>query len=95
MPVRYRIFETKQFLRDLQSISPEIAHKLYAQLKERVYPPLQEEPHFGPNIAKLMGWRPQTWRYRLGRWRLFYEIDEADHIVSLIALAARPQAYRR
>ena len=35
-----------------------------------------------------------TWRYRVGEWRFFYEIDAAERIVFLVAADHRKQAYR-
>ena len=89
----YRIFETDQFGRDLKGIAraghQEIVRKLYTT----VYPQLQEHPHFGPHIRKLKAYTPETWRYRIGAWRFFYEIDDQDLVVSLIAASHRGSAY--
>lgn len=52
------------------------------------------EPHVGPNIQKFRGWGPETWRYRIGPWRFFYEIHEDDRTVYLTAVDHRGQAYR-
>jgi mRNA interferase RelE/StbE len=54
---------------------------------------LREEPHFGSNIKKLRDFTPETWRYRIGDWRFFYQIDEEEHIVYLIAAHHRKEAY--
>ena len=50
-------------------------------------------PHFGPHIRKLKGYAPETWRYRIGAWRFFYEIDEHERVVSMIAASHRGSAY--
>jgi len=42
----------------------------------------RNNPHFGPSIKRLKHWHPPTWRYRVGDWRFFYEIDEPLRIVS-------------
>jgi mRNA interferase RelE/StbE len=54
---------------------------------------LREHPHFGPNIKKLRGFDPDTWRYRIGAWRFFYEVDEEERIVFMIAALHRASAY--
>jgi len=59
-----------------------------------VYPQIREEPHFGPNVKKLRGYDPDTWRYRVGRYRIFYTIDEDDNVVLLLTAAQRKDAYR-
>jgi mRNA interferase RelE/StbE len=37
----------------------------------------------------LKGFEPATWRYRVGAWRFFYEIDEEDEIVFPTAASHR------
>ena len=90
----YRIFETRQFLRDLGRLGPAAQKRLEAKLREHVYPILRENPHLGPNIKRLKNWEPPTWRYRVGDWRFFYEIDEQDRLVSMTTADHRRQAYR-
>jgi mRNA interferase RelE/StbE len=89
----YRIFETEQFGRDLRGIARSGQPQVERKLREVVYPQLRKRPHFGPSIKKLRGWQPETWRYRIGSWRLFFEIDEDEHIVFMIAASHRSSAY--
>ncbi len=60
---------------------------------EEVYPELRRLPHVGPHIRKPRGYSPETWRYRIGRWRFFYEIDEQQRIIFMTAGAHRGSAY--
>ena len=64
------------------------------KLAEYVYPQLRMEPYFGPNIRKLQGYNPETWRYRIGPYRLFYSVDPTDGIVFLLTVDDRKDAYR-
>ena len=89
----YRIFATSQFLENLERLSPPILRKIQAKLECYVYPQLKREPHFGPNIKKLRDWEPETWRYRIGPWRAFYEINEREKVVSLLTFDWRKDAY--
>lgn len=89
----YRIFETKVFREDVDDLPHTIRPKLQAKLTDYVYPQLREQPHFGLNIKKLKDWRPDTWRYRIGSWRFFYEIDEVQKIVFMTTLDNRKDAY--
>ena len=89
----YRIFETDQFQKDLRRIVGSGHAKVAQKLRDFVYPQLREHPHFGPNIKKLSGFDPDTWRYRIGAWRFFYEIDEDEKIVFMIAALHRASAY--
>jgi mRNA interferase RelE/StbE len=90
----YRIFETRQFLRDLARLGPEVQKRLEVKLRTYVYPLLRQRPQFGPKIKRLRNWEPPAWRYRVGDWRFFYEIDERQHIVFMIAADHRREAYR-
>ena len=91
---KYQIFETKTFQEDLAAISKAGLQKINDKLHEHVYPQLRVEPHFGLNIKKLKNWIPATWRYRIGSWRFFYEINEKEKTVYMIAADHRSSAYR-
>ena len=90
----YRVFETKQFLSDLESRLGPRREKVVARLHDDVYPQLRTQPFFGRNIKKLKGYKPETWRYRVGDFRFFYEINEEKKIVFMIAAGLRSGAYR-
>ena len=89
----HRIFETEQYLKDLKQIALSGQPKVTQKLAQFVYPQLREHPHFGPNIKKLKGFEPETWRYRIGAWRFFYEIDDTENIVFMLAAKHRSSAY--
>jgi mRNA interferase RelE/StbE len=90
---KFRIFETYRFQKDLQRITKSGNKKTTIKLKEYVYPQLKSHPHYGPNIKKLKGFQPETWRYRIGAWRFFYEIDEEEQIVFMVSAYHRSEAY--
>ena len=89
----YRLFETRQFQRDLERLARSGEPAVVSKLERIVYPQLRLHPHFGPHVRKLRSFEPDTWRYRIGSWRFFYEIDEQERIVFLIAAAHRGSAY--
>ena len=91
---RYRIFETDTFQQDIASISRSGLSRIKEKLREHVYSQLRNEPHFGPNIRRLKNWEPPTWRYRIGAWRFFYEINEREKLVFMTAADHRGRAYR-
>jgi mRNA interferase RelE/StbE len=90
---KYRIFETEQFQKDLHHITKSGHGKIAQKLREFVYPQLRQHPHFGSHIKKLKGFSPETWRYRIGAWRFFYEINEDEQIVFMITASHRSAAY--
>lgn len=89
----FRVFETDQFQEDLGEIFGARGGKITAKLQTLVYPQLRQQPYFGKNIRKLKGYSPETWRYRVGDYRFFYEIDDKKRIVFMIAAALRAKSY--
>ena len=89
----YRIFETEQFRTDLNFLTSSNREKTANRLQEFVYPQLRQHPHYGPYIKKLKGLVPNTWRYRIGAWRFYFEIDEKEKIIFMLAASHRSVAY--
>ena len=90
----YRIFETGEFIDKLEKLSSADAGAIRAKLVNYIYPQLREQPFYGINIRKLRGFDADVWRYRIGRFRLFYTVDEDERVVSIITVEARKDAYR-
>lgn len=89
----FKIFETKQFLDDMEKDFSRQKKRIKKKLETYVYPPLKQQPYFGKNIRKLVNYDPETWRYRIGDWRFFYEIDEKKKIVFMITADSRGETY--
>jgi mRNA interferase RelE/StbE len=92
--VKFRVFETDQFIEDLTQDFKGRGEKIKKKLSEYVYPQLRSNPYFGKNIKKLKNYEPETWRYRLGNYRFFYEIVEKECTVYMLAADARKDSYR-
>jgi len=90
----FRIFETDEFLKRLKKLSSRDAILLRKKLDSFVYPQIKSEPYWGNNIKKLKGYSPDTWRYRIGRFRLFYIVDQDERIISLLTVDDRKDAYK-
>ena len=88
----WRIFETDEFRKALARLGP--PRFLPKKLETYVYPQLRQGPYFGPNIRKLQGYTPPTWRYRTGRYRIFYSVDADERIVFMLTIDDRKDAYR-
>ncbi len=89
----FKIFETGQFVKDLkQDFSGRGGH-IKTKLNSYIYPQLKQNPYFGKNIKKLANYQPETWRYRIGNYRFFYEIDDQKKIVFMITADSRQNAY--
>ncbi len=89
----FRVFETNQYQGDLKRILGSREEKIVGKLKHYVYPQLSTQPYYGKNIKKLRSYIPETWRYRIGRFRFFYEIDDHKKIVFMIAADLRSKSY--
>ncbi|MBI4650368.1 type II toxin-antitoxin system RelE/ParE family toxin [Candidatus Desantisbacteria bacterium] len=90
---KYKIFETEQFLRDIEEIGNSRQKKIYKKIESYIYPQIKENPHCGLNIKKLKNFIPPTWRYRIGNYRLFYEIDDKEKIIFITSIETRQNAY--
>jgi mRNA interferase RelE/StbE len=92
--LEYRLFETAAFQKDLKKLGPAPERRLRELLRERLWPVLGANPRQAPGAARLRDWEPPTWRIRIGPWRVFYEIDDAERIVFLTAAEHRKDACR-
>jgi len=90
----FRIFQTDEFLKNLNKLQASEAEFLEKKLREYVFPQLRVEPFYGKNIKKLRNYTPETWRYRIGKYRLFYIVDPNEKIIYLLTMDLRKDAYR-
>ena len=90
----YELFETNEFLKCIAKLQKRDQKFVRNKLQNYIYPQLRVEPHFGINIKKLKNYTPETWRYRIGNYRVFYTIDEEEKVVFLLVVENRGKAYR-
>ena len=90
----FRIFETDEFQKKIRLLASIDSQFIQRKLLDYVYPQLRKDPVFGLNIKKLKGYVPETWRYRIGRFRIFYLIDSTEKIVSILSVDHRRDAYK-
>jgi mRNA interferase RelE/StbE len=90
----FRIFETNEFLKKLKKLPSHDSAFLQKKLEDYVYPQLKIQPFWGNNIKKLHSYSPPTWRYRIGKFRLFYVVDQDERIVFILTIDFRKDAYR-
>lgn len=89
----FKIFEADQFIEDLQKDFGGQQKRIINKLITYVYPQLRKQPYFGKNIKKLTDYKPETWRYRIGGYRFFYEINDEKKIVFMISADNRADVY--
>lgn len=90
----FRIFETEEFSKHLKKLSSRDATFLKRKLRSFAYPQLKKEPFWGNSIKKLQGYTRETWRYRIGKFRVFYIVDAEEQIVYILTVDDRKDAYK-
>jgi mRNA interferase RelE/StbE len=88
----FAIAEAGEFRRQLSNLPPSEQTQIRKKLATYVYPLIRENPFSGPNIKRLSNYSPPTWRYRIGPYRIFYEISPT--VVFITAIHKRRDAYR-
>jgi len=83
----FRMFETDEFSKKLKKISSGDSVFLKRKLNSFVYPQLRADPFWGKKIKKLQG-------YRVGKFRIFYIVDQEEQIIYLLTVENRKDAYR-
>ena len=87
---RLEIAETETFQR---SISKKEISKIYNKIKTYIYPQLRSNPFFGKNIKKLKDEFKDVYRYRIGEYRLFYQVDEKQILIFIMDIMKKKDAY--
>ncbi len=89
----YKIFETNNFIKSLNKLNQHTKKGITYRLSNSIYSRLRKEPHYGDNIKKRCNHSPETWKYRIGKYRLFYEIEDELKLVDIIVIETRQNAY--
>lgn len=72
----------------------EKADEPLARRLNRCFEQLQRDPYNHPNIKRLTGKLAGYFRYRVGDWRVVYEVREDNSIVIIMLIAHRREVYR-
>jgi len=88
---KFKIAETDAFV---SKLTDQRYSKIYKKVSEFVYPQLRENPFFGSNIKKLKGDFEGLYRYRVGKYRIFYKIENDKILVIILDIEDRKDAYR-
>ena len=92
MSRKYSIIESPKFKKQIKS--NKVDEKLYQKIKNSVYPFLNKNPFAkNNNIKKLHGDYKNFYRYRIGDYRLFYEIDNEEIIILILSIKHRKDSY--
>lgn len=84
-------YEVK-FTKSARKIYLKFTPKLRTAL-DNCFAKLEEEPRHHPNIKKLKG-VASDYRYQVGGWRIMYEIDDQNKLVTVYNIRPRGDAYK-
>ena len=85
----YEVFLTREAQRFYERADPVLVRKL-----NRCFERLRENPYEHPNIKQLKGPLAGHFRYRIGDWRVIYQVDEQRREVTVLLIVHRSKAYR-
>jgi mRNA interferase RelE/StbE len=81
-------------MKRIEKLDPQSRTSIKKKITLYVYPQIKLEPFFGKNIKKLKDYVPDTWRYRIGKFRIFYTADQDEKIIYILTIDHRKDAYR-
>lgn len=86
--MRWRIVVTPRAERDLKGLPTRDQARIRTGLDALAAFPTQGD------LSKLRG-RENEWRLRVGDWRVRFELDRTNHIIVVLRVLPRSDAYRR
>jgi len=88
---KYKIELSSKARKFYESCAKELVNRLNDCFEE-----LEIDPYRGPNIKRLKT-RPQErlFRYRIGDYRVIYEIFEKEIVVLVVKIAKREDVYKK
>ncbi|RCJ18306.1 plasmid stabilization protein [Nostoc minutum NIES-26] len=85
----YELLLTRKAQKFYEQVDASLAERL-----NRCFDQLRENPYEHPNIKRLKGSFAGLFRYRVGDWRIVYQIDEAQLIITILLIAHRSDVYQ-
>ena len=79
--------------RKAQKFYEEVDTSLVERLN-RCFDQLRENPYEHPNIKRLKGKFSGLLRYRVGDWRVVYQVDKAQLLITILLIAHRNDVYQ-
>ncbi|MFN6572094.1 type II toxin-antitoxin system RelE family toxin [Dendronalium sp. ChiSLP03b] len=85
----YELLLTRKAQKFYQEVDASLAERL-----NRCFDQLRENPYEHPNIKRLKGSFAGLLRYRVVDWRVVYQIDEAQLLITILLIAHRSDVYQ-
>ena len=83
----YRVILTATAVKERKRLETKEQKRIDAILKS-----LMADPK--PQNAKKLSGRQQDWRIRMGNYRILYQVDSSNQLVTIWRIAHRREAYR-
>ncbi|MFL7840069.1 MAG: type II toxin-antitoxin system RelE family toxin [Candidatus Promineifilaceae bacterium] len=83
----YRVTLTATAVKERKRIDPVVRNRI-----DQVLIGLQSEPR--PSGVKKLSGRQQEWRVRVGDYRILFEIDDDEQLITIWRIAHRRDVYR-
>jgi mRNA interferase RelE/StbE len=83
----YAVVFARSARKELQNLDPQVARRILKAIEALLGNPRPS------GVVKLEG-ASDLWRVRVGEWRVVYRISDRDHLVDVIAVRHRRDAYR-
>ena len=84
---RWRVDYVRRAERDMRRLDPPVLRRVFVALERLA----DDDPSL--DVLKLRG--QETWRMRVGDWRVLFERDEAIRVISVMRVLPRGRAYDR
>ncbi len=84
---RWRVDYVRRAERDIRRLDPPVLRRVFAAIERLA----DDDPSL--DVLKLSG--QETWRLRVGDWRVLFERDEAIRVISVMRVLPRGRAYDR
>ena len=83
----YAVVFARSARKELQNLDPQVARRILKSIETLMANPRPS------GVVKLEG-ASDLWRVRVGEWRVVYRISDQDHLVDVIGVRHRRDAYR-
>jgi len=84
----YELVLTEEARRHYEHAETALAKKL-----NRCFDQIRNDPYKHPNIKRLKGSLAGYLRYRVGDWRVVFQVDEREERITVLVIAHRSRAY--
>jgi mRNA interferase RelE/StbE len=86
--VSWTVELARRFTRDFEALPQHVQQAVDRRLDQLASDPFQTD------IRKLAGTNPETWRIRVGDYRILARFDRAAQVITLLRILHRREAYR-